>query len=65
MIDVVGVDKASGDVHEAIFLLGNFCVEQMKIGYKIEYLLQREAERIALAQQKKRDGKKVAYLNKE
>ena len=67
----MGVDKASGDTHDAFFILGSFCVEQMRIGYKIEYLLQREAERIALAQQKKRDalqqgytvsGKKVTWL---
>uniref|UniRef100_A0A914PNH2 Globin family profile domain-containing protein n=1 Tax=Panagrolaimus davidi TaxID=227884 RepID=A0A914PNH2_9BILA len=65
LIDVVGVDKNSGDIHESLFLLGNFCVEQMRIGYKIEYLLQREAERIAIAQQKKRDGiaKKVVTYN--
>jgi len=61
LLDIVGVDKASGDTHDAFFILGSFCVEQMRIGYKIEYLLQREAERIALAQQKKRDALQQGY----
>jgi hypothetical protein len=53
---VVGAEKASADTYDAFTVLGAFCVEQMRIGYKIEYKLQREAERIARIQIHKRSS---------
>lgn len=49
--------KQPEDLREAIGVLGDFCVEQMRIGYRIEYKLQREAERLQaerFAQQQRR-----------
>ncbi|CAD5230580.1 unnamed protein product [Bursaphelenchus xylophilus] len=54
LVDVVDAGKISADAYEAFMVLGAFCVEQMRIGYKIEYKLQREAERIAKVQMQKR-----------
>ncbi|CAD5225959.1 unnamed protein product [Bursaphelenchus okinawaensis] len=54
LVDVVDAGKISADAYEAFMVLGAFCVEQMRIGYKIEYKLQREAERIAKVQLNKR-----------
>ncbi|KAI6218011.1 GLOBIN domain-containing protein [Aphelenchoides fujianensis] len=54
LVEIVGADKASADTYEAFMVLGAFCVEQMRIGYKIESKLQREAERIARVQLQKR-----------
>ncbi|MFH4983369.1 hypothetical protein AB6A40_010078 [Gnathostoma spinigerum] len=39
MIEFVNADRAMSDVHDAWIALGGFCVEQMRIGYKIEYKL--------------------------
>ncbi|KAH7662425.1 globin family protein [Aphelenchoides avenae] len=47
---------SNADVYDAFTVLGAFCVEQMRIGYKIEYKLQREAERIARVQLQKRES---------
>lgn len=38
LIEVVGADKGTADSFEAFTVLGAFCVEQMRIGYKIEYV---------------------------
>uniref|UniRef100_A0A1I8C1X6 GLOBIN domain-containing protein n=1 Tax=Meloidogyne hapla TaxID=6305 RepID=A0A1I8C1X6_MELHA len=57
LIDVLTLNKdknTSEDLHEAILILGEFCVEQMKIGYKIEYKLQCEAERLAKIQKRRK-----------
>uniref|UniRef100_A0A915P8U8 GLOBIN domain-containing protein n=1 Tax=Meloidogyne floridensis TaxID=298350 RepID=A0A915P8U8_9BILA len=46
LIDILTLKRENGnkntseDLIEAILILGEFCVEQMKIGYKIEYKLQ-------------------------
>uniref|UniRef100_A0A1I7ZA39 GLOBIN domain-containing protein n=1 Tax=Steinernema glaseri TaxID=37863 RepID=A0A1I7ZA39_9BILA len=48
LLEVVGVEGSQYNVWEAWTILGAFCVEQMRIGYKIEHKLQREAERLLL-----------------
>uniref|UniRef100_A0A915E542 GTP 3',8-cyclase n=1 Tax=Ditylenchus dipsaci TaxID=166011 RepID=A0A915E542_9BILA len=60
LIDVVEADTA--EVFDAYTVLGAFCVEQMRIGYKIEYMLQREAERLSRQQQRNGFIKKHTYL---
>ncbi|VDK26947.1 unnamed protein product [Anisakis simplex] len=40
MVDFVGGDNTLADIQDAWLVLGGFCVEQMKIGYKIEFKLQ-------------------------
>uniref|UniRef100_A0A1I7VR77 GLOBIN domain-containing protein n=1 Tax=Loa loa TaxID=7209 RepID=A0A1I7VR77_LOALO len=45
-IEFVNADQASIDVFNAWNVLGNFCVEQMRIGYKIEYKAQKMLERL-------------------
>nr|CAD2192805.1 unnamed protein product [Meloidogyne enterolobii] len=47
--------NTSEDLIEAILILGEFCVEQMKIGYKIEYKLQCEAEKLAKIQKRRKN----------
>ncbi|KAI1719680.1 globin domain-containing protein [Ditylenchus destructor] len=44
LVDIAVADTAESI--DAFTVLGAFCVEQMRIGYKIEYKLQREAERL-------------------
>ncbi|VBB28167.1 unnamed protein product, partial [Acanthocheilonema viteae] len=43
-IEFVNADQTSIDVFDAWNVLGNFCVEQMRIGYKIEYKAQKVLE---------------------
>ncbi|CAG9537097.1 unnamed protein product [Cercopithifilaria johnstoni] len=40
-VEFVNADQTSIDVFDAWNVLGNFCVEQMRIGYKIEYKAQK------------------------
>uniref|UniRef100_A0A915PVH2 Globin family profile domain-containing protein n=1 Tax=Setaria digitata TaxID=48799 RepID=A0A915PVH2_9BILA len=44
-IEFVNADRTSFDMFDAWNVLGNFCVEQMRIGYKIEYKAQKVLER--------------------
>ncbi|KAL3083054.1 hypothetical protein niasHS_010856 [Heterodera schachtii] len=44
----------SVELRDALIALADFCVEQMKIGYRIEHKLQCEAERLAQAQKRRR-----------
>uniref|UniRef100_A0A0R3S5R7 GLOBIN domain-containing protein n=1 Tax=Elaeophora elaphi TaxID=1147741 RepID=A0A0R3S5R7_9BILA len=48
-IEFVNADRTSVDVFDAWNVLGNFCVEQMRIGYKIEYKAQKVLERLRAA----------------
>ncbi|TKR61223.1 hypothetical protein L596_028364 [Steinernema carpocapsae] len=57
LLDVIGIEGSQYNVWEAWTVLGSFCVEQMRIGYKIEHKLQREAERLLLKHKKQKDLK--------
>ncbi|KAK0410124.1 hypothetical protein QR680_004960 [Steinernema hermaphroditum] len=57
LLDVVGVEGSQYNVWEAWTILGAFCVEQMRIGYKIEHKLQREAERLLLKHRRQMDAR--------
>ncbi|VDM50292.1 unnamed protein product [Toxocara canis] len=46
MMEFVGADHALADIHDAWIVLGGFCVEQMRIGYKIEYKLQQVVSKL-------------------
>ncbi|VDN19527.1 unnamed protein product [Gongylonema pulchrum] len=46
LIEFVNADRASGDVFDAWNVLGNFCIEQMRIGYRIEYKVKKVIQRI-------------------
>uniref|UniRef100_A0A914HHM2 Globin family profile domain-containing protein n=1 Tax=Globodera rostochiensis TaxID=31243 RepID=A0A914HHM2_GLORO len=55
LIDVLTENGGNGaDLRDALVALGDFCVEQMRIGYRIEHKLQCEAERLAQAQNRRR-----------
>ncbi|VDK65845.1 unnamed protein product [Onchocerca ochengi] len=45
-VEFVNADRASIDVFNAWNVLGNFCVEQMRIGYRIEYKAQKVLEQL-------------------
>uniref|UniRef100_A0A0M3I0H2 GLOBIN domain-containing protein n=1 Tax=Ascaris lumbricoides TaxID=6252 RepID=A0A0M3I0H2_ASCLU len=56
MTEFVGADRALSNVYDAWIILGGFCVEQMRIGYKIQYKLQRVAARLDEKYRKSNDS---------
>lgn len=46
LVEFVDADRTSIDVFDAWNVLGNFCVEQMRIGYKIEYKIKKVIQRM-------------------
>lgn len=80
LIDIVGAAHGTAEVYDAFTVLGAFCVEQMRIGkmnyskqiittttisgYKIEYKLQKEAERLVRAQQRRKQQIEFNHSNR-
>uniref|UniRef100_A0AC35TVF3 DRIM domain-containing protein n=1 Tax=Rhabditophanes sp. KR3021 TaxID=114890 RepID=A0AC35TVF3_9BILA len=54
LIDVVSGGNAGDETIEALTILANFCSEQMRIGFRIEYKLQEAALRMVALQERKK-----------
>uniref|UniRef100_A0A0N5C033 GLOBIN domain-containing protein n=1 Tax=Strongyloides papillosus TaxID=174720 RepID=A0A0N5C033_STREA len=61
IIDIIGGHHAGDETIQSLSILANFFIEQMRIGYKIEFKLQEAALKIVLQQEKKKSKVKSNY----